>query len=63
MQYFGRILRPIQGRRTVEAHGYVDIAVPVLARMHDKRLTSFATLGVTTPNPDSVDAQPRRQHM
>jgi len=62
VQYVGRILRPIQGKHTVEVHDYVDIAVPVLARMHDKRLTSVATLGFTTPNPDSADAQPRRQH-
>jgi len=62
VQYVGRIPRPIQGKHTVEVHAYVDIAIPVLARMYDKRLTSFATFGVTTTNPGSADAQPRRQH-
>jgi hypothetical protein len=62
VQYHGRILRPIQGKRSVEAHAYVDIAVPGLARMHDNRLTSLPPLASRSRNHDSADAQSRRQH-
>ena len=45
VQYVGRVLRPIDGKVRVEVHDYVDIRVPVLARMHAKRLTAYASLG------------------
>lgn len=35
--YVGRVMRPMEGKRTVEVHDYVDEAVPVLERMHAKR--------------------------
>lgn len=49
VQYVGRILRTMEGKHSVEVHDYVDIAIPMLARMHDKRLTALATLGFDTP--------------
>lgn len=49
VQYVGRILRTTAGKHSVEVHDYVDIAIPMLARMHDKRLTALATLGFDTP--------------
>jgi superfamily II DNA or RNA helicase len=45
VQYVGRVLRPIDGKARVEVHDYVDVRVPVLARMHGKRLTAYASLG------------------
>lgn len=33
----------------VEVHDYVDVLVPVLARMHDERRTAYATLGFDVP--------------
>lgn len=45
VQYVGRVLRPIEGKTRVDVHDYVDARVPVLARMHAKRLTAFASLG------------------
>jgi superfamily II DNA or RNA helicase len=45
VQYVGRVLRPIDGKARVEVHDYVDARVPVLARMHGKRLTAYASLG------------------
>ena len=45
VQYIGRVLRPIDGKTRVEVHDYVDIRVPMLARMHTKRLAAYATLG------------------
>ena len=45
VQYVGRVLRPIDGKSWVEVHDYVDVRVPVLARMHAKRLAAYASLG------------------
>lgn len=45
VQYVGRILRPLDGKSSVEVHDYVDAKSPVLARMHRKRLPGYAALG------------------
>ena len=45
VQYVGRILRPMDGKSSVEVHDYVDAKSPVLARMHRKRLPGYAALG------------------
>ena len=45
VQYVGRLLRAHDGKHDVEVHDYVDSLVPVLARMHSKRLTGYAALG------------------
>jgi superfamily II DNA or RNA helicase len=45
VQYVGRILRPLDGKSSVEVHDYVDAKSPVLARMHRKRLPGYASLG------------------
>ena len=41
----GRVLRQTETKSRVEVHDYVDVNVPVLARMHAKRLTAYAGLG------------------
>jgi hypothetical protein len=33
------------GKARVDVHDYVDARVPVLARMHAKRLTAYSSLG------------------
>jgi superfamily II DNA or RNA helicase len=45
VQYVGRVLRPTSGKSRIEVHDYVDINVPVLARMQAKRLPAYASLG------------------
>ena len=45
VQYVGRLLRLDDDKHSVEVHDYVDVAVPVLARMHDKRRPAFESLG------------------
>ncbi len=45
VQYVGRVLRPTASKSRVEVHDYVDTEVPVLARMHSKRLGAYSSLG------------------
>lgn len=45
VQYVGRVLRETKAKSRVEVHDYVDVNVPVLARMHAKRLSAYAGLG------------------
>lgn len=49
VQYVGRLLRTLEGKYHVELHDYVDSRVPVLDRMHTKRLPAYATLGFDVP--------------
>jgi len=45
VQYTGRILRVVEGKSRIDVHDYVDSEVPVLARMHSRRLPTYAGLG------------------
>jgi superfamily II DNA or RNA helicase len=49
VQYVGRVLRPLDGKLVVEVHDYVDANMPVLARMHARRLPAYASLGFDGP--------------
>lgn len=49
VQYVGRILRLADDKHDVEVHDYVDVRVPVLARMRDKRRPAFQSLGFSVP--------------
>ena len=49
VQYVGRLLRSHEGKHHVELHDYVDTRIPVLDRMHTKRLPAYATLGFDVP--------------
>jgi superfamily II DNA or RNA helicase len=49
VQYVGRLLRSHEGKNHVELHDYVDSRIPVLQRMHTKRLPAYATLGFDIP--------------
>jgi superfamily II DNA or RNA helicase len=49
VQCVGRILRPTATKTRVEVHDYVDVRVPVVARMHDERRTAYASLGFDLP--------------
>ncbi len=44
-QYAGRLHRDYHGKEEVLIYDYADLNVPVLSRMHDKRLTGYAALG------------------
>src|SRR5438094_8254488 len=49
VQCVGRILRPTDTKTRIEVHDYVDIDVPVLARMHEARLAAYKSLGFDVP--------------
>jgi superfamily II DNA or RNA helicase len=51
VQYVGRVLRPTDTKTRVEVHDYVDVLVPVLARMHNERRRAYSTLGFQLPAP------------
>ena len=48
-QNVGRIMRDLPGKTTVEVHDYADTRVPMLTRMHGKRLTAYKRIGFTNP--------------
>lgn len=60
VQYVGRALRPVAGKSTVEVHDYVDGGVPVLARMHRKRLSTYASLGFVGHEAEPLFGAPPR---
>jgi superfamily II DNA or RNA helicase len=49
VQCVGRVLRPTETKNRVEVHDYVDVRIPVLARMHDERRRAYASLGFAVP--------------
>jgi len=42
-------MRDLPGKTTVEVHDYADTKVPMLTRMHGKRLTAYKRIGFTNP--------------
>jgi superfamily II DNA or RNA helicase len=49
VQYAGRVLRSVEGKQDVEVHDYVDVLVPVVRQMHNKRLSGYSLLGFSVP--------------
>jgi superfamily II DNA or RNA helicase len=49
VQYVGRILRATPGKTRVVVHDYVDVEVPVLARMYSERVRGYTSLGFQAP--------------
>ena len=47
-QYAGRLHRNYQGKTEVQVYDYVDIHIPVLERMYQKRVKSYAAIGYKT---------------
>jgi superfamily II DNA or RNA helicase len=45
VQYAGRLHRKQHGKTEVRVHDYVDSAVPVLAKMFEKRLRGYRAIG------------------
>ncbi len=53
-QYVGRLHRLYDGKREVRVFDYADLNVPMLARMFDRRCTSYETIGYTIQLPGSA---------
>ena len=47
-QYAGRLHRNYQGKTEVQVYDYIDIHVPVLERMYQKRVKSYSAIGYKT---------------
>jgi len=45
VQYAGRLLRPCDGKTQVQVYDYADTRVPVLKKMHGRRLKAYQDLG------------------
>jgi len=45
VQYAGRLHRLYEGKSEVRIYDYVDINIPVLVKMHKKRLRAYKALG------------------
>ena len=48
-QNVGRIMRDLPGKTTAEVHDYADTRVPMLTRMHGRRLTAYKKIGFAFP--------------
>ena len=46
-QYAGRLHRLHAGKNEVRIYDYADLNVPMLARMHEKRLRGYRAIGYT----------------
>ncbi len=57
-QYAGRLHRNYEGKNEVQIYDYVDIRVPVLERMYQKRLKSYASIGYLTKTLDTTTENP-----
>ncbi len=65
-QNVGRIMRDLPGKTTAEVHDYADTRVPMLTRMHGRRLTAykkisfaFPVIGETPLSPGGEMIEPR----
>ena len=48
VQYVGRTLRTHQGKKSILVYDYFDANIPILSRMHIRRLKTYRTLGFKT---------------
>jgi len=52
-QYVGRLHRLHDGKRVVQAYDYIDVHVPMLARMYERRLKGYAAIGYMIERQDT----------
>ena len=57
-QYAGRLHRNFEGKTEVQVYDYVDIHIPVLERMYQKRVKSYSSIGYKTKLLSNVNAAP-----
>ena len=57
-QYAGRLHRNYEGKTEVQVYDYVDIHIPVLERMYQKRVKSYSAIGYKTKLLSNINAAP-----
>ena len=57
-QYAGRLHRNYDGKTEVQVYDYVDIHIPVLERMYQKRVKSYSSIGYKTKLLSNINAAP-----
>ena len=57
-QYAGRLHRNYPGKAEVQVYDYIDIHVPVLERMYQKRVKSYSAIGYKTKITTSSNVSP-----
>ncbi len=57
-QYAGRLHRKYPGKKEVLIYDYADIRIPVLERMYQKRLKSYAAIGYQVKTDTDLSAPP-----
>lgn len=57
-QYVGRLHRDYPGKSEVQVYDYIDIHVPVLERMYQKRVKSYSSIGYKTKISTDVGVSP-----
>ena len=57
-QYVGRLHRDYPGKKEVQVYDYADVHIPVLERMYQKRLKSYASLGYLVKNESGDTIEP-----
>ena len=57
-QYSGRLHRNYEGKTEVQVYDYVDIHIPVLERMYQKRVKSYSAIGYKTKLLSNANAYP-----
>lgn len=57
-QYAGRLHRSYPGKKEVQIYDYADIHIPVLERMYQKRLKSYAAIGYQVKTDTDLSASP-----
>jgi superfamily II DNA or RNA helicase len=54
VQYAGRLHRKYRGKTEIRVYDYVDANIPVLLRMHKRRLKAYKALGYEEIRPESI---------
>lgn len=57
-QYAGRLHRDYKGKTEVKVYDYVDIHIPVLERMYQKRVKSYSAIGYKTKLLSNINHAP-----
>jgi len=57
-QYVGRLHRQHDGKRVVQVYDYVDLNVPMLARMYQRRLKGYDAIGYTVEHGEASEIRP-----